>query len=154
MKKTKNNLDEMQEQKMLHIEQRSFWLAFWMLIAAILVQLLLCGGSQTIMGECIVLAVVGMYLVIACLKNGLWDRQLSPTPKTNFLISLLAGAVIGAVWGIVSWNRYHKLLGSAATAVFMLVFVGFLCFAGLNIAAEVYKRKKKKLEQDDRDDEA
>lgn len=34
MKKPKNNLDEMQEQKLLHIEQRSFWLAFWMLVAA------------------------------------------------------------------------------------------------------------------------
>lgn len=36
MKKPKNNLDEMQEQKLLHIEQRSFWLAFWMLVAATL----------------------------------------------------------------------------------------------------------------------
>lgn len=152
MKKPKNNLDEMQEQKLLHIEQRSFWLAFWMLIAAILVQLLLCGDSRSFMGECIILAVVGVYLVAACLKNGLWDRKLSPTPKTNFGLSLLTGAVMGAVWGIVSWNRYHKLAGSVATAVFMLVVVGFLCFAALNVAAEVYKRKRKEQEQDDSED--
>lgn len=152
MKKPKNNLDEMQEQKMLHIEQRSFWLAFWMLIVSILVQLVLCGNSQSFMGECIILAVVGVYLVAACLKNGLWDRQLSPTPKTNLCISLLTGAVMGTVWGITSWNRYQKLAGSIATAVFMLVVVGFLCFAALNVAAEVYKHKKKELEQDDGSD--
>mgnify|MGYP005767597639 CR=1 FL=1 len=154
MKKPKNNLDEMQEQKLLHIEQRSFWLAFWMLGAATLLQLLFCRDSQAILGECIVLAVVGVYLVASCLKNGLWDRQMRPTPKTNFRISLLTGLAMGAVWGIVSWNNYHKLLGSVATAVFMLVFVGLACFAALNIASEVYKRKKKELEQDGSDDEA
>ena len=152
MKKPKNNLDEMQEQKLLHIEQRSFWLAFWMLIAAILVQQLLGGDSRSFMGECIILAVVGVYMVVTCLKNGLWDRQLSPTPKTNFGISLLTGAVMGSVWGIVSWNRYHKLAGSLATAVFMLVVGGFLCFAVLNVAVEVYKHKRKKQEQDDSED--
>ena len=109
MKKPKNNLDEMQEQKLLHIEQRSFWLAFWMLIAAILVQQLLGGDSRSFMGECIILAVVGVYMVVTCLKNGLWDRQLSPTPKTNFGISLLTGAVMGSVWG----NRFVEQIPQA-----------------------------------------
>ena len=38
MKNTKNNLDERQEQILLKIEHNSFWMAFWLLIAAMLIQ--------------------------------------------------------------------------------------------------------------------
>ena len=37
--KRRNNLDEMQEQKLLHIESRGYWLAFWGLAAALIIQL-------------------------------------------------------------------------------------------------------------------
>lgn len=45
MKKTESQLDEMQEQKLLKIEHTSFWLAFWGLVAAILVQSALLSGK-------------------------------------------------------------------------------------------------------------
>ena len=39
----KNILDEMQDQKMLKLEEYGFWILFWALTAAILVQLLMGG---------------------------------------------------------------------------------------------------------------
>ena len=39
MKRLKNNLDEMQEQKLLKIEHNGMWFALWGLIIAIIVQL-------------------------------------------------------------------------------------------------------------------
>ena len=38
MKKTKSNLDELQELKLLKIEHNGCWLAFWGLLAVILTQ--------------------------------------------------------------------------------------------------------------------
>ena len=38
MKRWRNNLDEMQEQKLKQIEHTGFWLFFWGLFAAIMVQ--------------------------------------------------------------------------------------------------------------------
>ena len=35
MKNLKNNLDEMQEAKLLQIEHNGFWLAFWGLLATL-----------------------------------------------------------------------------------------------------------------------
>ncbi len=43
MKKRKNNLDERQEQRLLQIESSGFWLAFWGLLAAIVIQLFVNG---------------------------------------------------------------------------------------------------------------
>ena len=39
MKKTKSNLDELQELKLLKIEHNGCWLAFWGLLAVILTQI-------------------------------------------------------------------------------------------------------------------
>ena len=41
----KNNLDEMQEQKLLHIEHNGCWLAFWALLAAMTAESLLASVS-------------------------------------------------------------------------------------------------------------
>ena len=41
MKKTKSNLDELQELKLLKIEHNGCWLAFWGLLAVILTQIIL-----------------------------------------------------------------------------------------------------------------
>ena len=61
MKKRKNKLDEMQEQKMLHIESRGCWIAFIGLMAVIAAQLVYYGrdcGNQ-IIGETIVFLCMG-----------------------------------------------------------------------------------------------
>ena len=41
--KRKNNLDEMQEQKLLHIESKGYWLAFWGLGVSLIIQLIFSG---------------------------------------------------------------------------------------------------------------
>ena len=50
---SRNNLDEMQQQTLLKIEERSFWLLWGMLLAALIIQSL-CGFTMREMAaECI-----------------------------------------------------------------------------------------------------
>ena len=59
MKNTKNNLDERQEQILLKIEHNSFWMAFWLLIAAMLIQeIVFKVDLRTFGGECLILLIV------------------------------------------------------------------------------------------------
>lgn len=53
MSKIKNNLDEMQEQKLLKIEHNGVWFTFWGLLFAILIQVVLGGKDlfRNIVGE-------------------------------------------------------------------------------------------------------
>ena len=97
--KMKNNLDEMQEQELLKIEHNGCWLAFWLLLISLIVQSIAFGAAQykIIAGEWIVFIVLALYLAFACLRNGIWDRRLKADPKTNFLISLIAGVVFGLI---------------------------------------------------------
>ena len=51
MKKThKNNLDEMQDQKLLKLEEYGFWVMFWALVLSIVIQLII-GSSKQGTGE-------------------------------------------------------------------------------------------------------
>ncbi len=147
MKTNKSNLDEMQELKMLKIEHNCYHMALWGLVAAILVQELMGHGSlEYIVGECLILISISIYMVAACIKNGIWERKLKPNAKTNALVSMLAGAVMGLVWFIVSYRNYHKLAGSVAVFVFMFLMVSIMCFAVLSVMCNAYKKRKDRME--------
>ena len=94
----KNNLDEMQELKLLKLESRGFWLGFIGLFLSIVVQIVIYGSENTrevYAGEFIVFLCMGIYLIAECLRNGIWGRHLSATPAVNIGLSLLAAAVTG-----------------------------------------------------------
>ena len=145
----KNNLDEMQEQKLLKLESRGFWLIWWGLLAAMAVQLLVYGveAYHLLLGEWAVFMLSSVYVTAACIKQGLWDRKLKPDFKTNLLMSLLAGVVSGGFMGIYSYRSF-----GAAEAVFWTVaLVGgctfLLCLLALSLSAAAYKKRRQKLDE-------
>ena len=148
MKKMKSNLDEMQEQKLLKIEHRGCWLAFWGLFIAIYAQIAMGNsGFEAIGGESIVMLILGAYMLIACIRNGIWDRTLKPNRKTNLTLSLITGLAVGGFWFITSYLNYHKFLGSVATFAIMFISVSLLAFACLSLSSAIYKRKKQHLDE-------
>lgn len=150
MSKGKNNLDEMQEQKLLRIEHNGVWLAFWSLLIVISIQSVIGGESRgyNVTGELVVFFVLDLYILVACMKNGIWDRKLQANTKTNMIGSLIAGVVVGLLNFISSYLKYHKLLGSIATGIMMLISTAIFTFVILSICASIYKKRVKKLEED------
>lgn len=148
--KKKNNLDEAQELKMLQIEHNAYQIAFWGLIAAILIQQILGAGSGEIrstLGELAVFLTMCLYVIIASLKYGIWDRTFKPTRKTNLLLSLAAGTVLGLFWFASSYHNYHKLIGSIATGVFIFLATAVWTYLALAFTSKLYKNRVKKLEE-------
>ena len=63
-KKRMDKLDEMQNQKLLKLEEYGFWIMFWVLLASIVVQLFTGAGIKEIIGEIVVLLIGSIYLSI------------------------------------------------------------------------------------------
>ena len=145
----KNNLDEMQEQKLLKLESRGFWLLWWGLLAAMAGQLLVYGveAFRLLLGEWVVFMLSSVYMAAACIKQGLWDRKLKPNFKTNLLMSLLAGVVSGGFMGIYSYRSF----GAAEAAFWTVALVGgctfLLCLLALSLSAAAYKKRRQKLDE-------
>ena len=154
MKNVKSNLEEMQEAKLLQIEHNGCWLAFWGLLAAIVVELFVFGveNMRCFIGEWVVFMALCVYMAEACLRNGIWDRRLKADRKTNAIVSLIAGAVTGLVFAAISVVRYHSVPGAIATFAMLFVFVGAACYLALSLTAKEYKKKLAQLESEDEEE--
>ena len=148
--KVKSNLDEMQEAKLLQIEHNGCWLAFWGLLAAMIVELFVFGveNMRYFIGEWVVFMVLCVYMGEACLRNGIWDRRLKADRKTNLTVSLIAGAAAGLIFAAISLVRYHSVSGAIVTFVLLFVFVSLCCFIALSLTAREYRKKLAQLESE------
>lgn len=151
MKEKKNKLDEMQEQKLLQVEHNAAWLAFWGLLIAMAVQLFFYGfeGGKHIIGEWVVFMCLALYLVVGCLRIGVWDRKFEANLKTNLIASLIAGMVTGVLFAAINYRSYGMIEGAAATFLLNGVMVFATCFVVLSFVAHLYKKKVEKLEKEE-----
>lgn len=152
----KNNLDEMQELQLLKLESRGFWIGFFGLCLAMAVQAFLYGpenAGDTMAGEFVVLLCMCFYLLVGCLKKGIWDRHLQSTPKANIIYSILAAALTALFNAILAYRNYKNAAG--ALAVFVVYFLGLSIGLSVTLClcSALYHRRRKRLEEENTDEE-
>ena len=142
--KKKSNLDEMQELELLKIEHNGCWLAFWCLLIAMIIQSIAYGKMdfRTLAGEWIVFMALALYLAFACVRRGIWDRNLAMNTKTNLIISAATGVVMGVFNAVIIFKNYHKPVGTASAAVIVAVITFVICFIVLTIMMKQTQKRK------------
>ncbi len=154
MKTRKSNLDEQQEQKLLKIEHNGCWFVFWALLASMLIQLLVMDDPiPAVVGEWAVFMVLCIYLMVACLRAGIWDRHLSMSWKTNLVCSLIAGVFFAAFTLAVQYLRFGKHQGALLGAAIAGAVVTLLCFLALTLCARLVKKRQRALEEEPEDED-
>ena len=143
----KSNLDEMQEQELLKIEHYGCWMAYWGLLAAMVIQMVMRVPGAQMLGEWIIFVIMSLYICIACMRKGIWDRRLKANWKTNLVISLLA-AVAVAVLVVLSNPYLSEPLDYVLTAGLTGGFTFVLGFAALSVSLKLYKKRREKLEKE------
>lgn len=141
-----NRLDEMQEQTLLQIESRGFWLTWTGLLIAIAVQMLLGLPFKALVGEWIVFMLSCVYVVVCCLRCGIWDRHLVPNAKAHLLMSAAGGIAVTLLNGF----SFGLWFGAAVAGV--LTFL--LCYAALTLSAALYQKRRRALDEPSSDDKA
>ena len=143
----KSNLDEMQEQALLKIEHNGCWLAFWGLLAAMALQMVMRVPGRQMLGEWIVFMALSLYIVIACLRKGIWDRHLKANWKANLIVSLLAAVATGIL--VTLSNPYlSEPLDYVLVAGLTGGFTFVLCFAALSVCTKLYRNRRNKLDKE------
>ena len=151
MKKMKNNLDEMQEQNLLHVEKNCFWGLYWMLFAAMFLQIFTGGGIRKIAGEAVCFFAVSIVMVVQCLRKGIWDRRLKADRRTNLMVSGVAAGVVALLQAVHYFvDPYGYCRWGIGQLVAMMLIPGiltfFCCAALLTICTAVYKKRVAKME--------
>ncbi len=152
--KKNSNLDERQEQNLLRIEHNGCWLAFWGLLAAIIVQIVLDFDFKNFIGEWIVFMLLALYIAAGCLKQGIWDRRLKPDLSSNIVVSLASAFVAGILGFVYTVKRFpDRILGSIASGIVYAIVTFVVCFVVLQFSAQLFKKKQSKLEEEHPEDE-
>ncbi|GKI14242.1 hypothetical protein CE91St44_07270 [Oscillospiraceae bacterium] len=148
MKKRKNNLDERQEQALLHIESQGFWLAWGGLLLAMLAQLALRRADLWgLLPEWAIFMAMNLYMLVQCLRHNIWDRRLEPNPRTNAIASAVLGAVLLPVTAVTFVRNAGRAdAGILLLAVCFAALPAALCFAVLQLMAYTYRRKRERAE--------
>lgn len=152
-KKSKHSLDEMQDHKLLKIEETGFWLSFWVSFAVIIMQVLIGANLKEIAGEAIILFVASIYIAFSSIKSGLWTRNHLPTTKANALTSIIPSLAIGTFNSIRAFVVLkQKIRPNLIIQIFVIMLAVYvICFVILEILRVIYKKRRDKLEDIDDD---
>ena len=150
MRKTRtNNLDEMQDQKLLKMEEYGFWIMFWALAIAIVVQLIIGSTFKEVIGEIAVLFIGSIYIAVTSLKNGLWTRTSTPSMKGNAITSIVPAVLIAAIHIIKMIRSESFNTSNVLVTVAIMVAVYVACFAVLEAFRAMYKKRRAELDDID-----
>ena len=156
MKNKPTVLDEMQDKKLLNIEESGFWLVFWTLAAAIVIQALIGAAWRELIGEFAALLIASGYLVWSCLKNGLWTRSCTPSHRSNAIAGVAAALLLGLVHAIRVFVVLKKPAAFDSLLPILLVSAGafVLCFALLEVFSAIHSKRRAKLDDTEEDGES
>lgn len=152
-----DRLDEKQERKLLEIESKGFWIAYWGVLAVLLINVLFIAEPMAVVSTFSLLIVLSVYQVGACIKAGIWDRKLDIGNTTSVLISVTAAVITGVFVSIfVSMHNITTSVALASGATVMAVTF-FLCYIALRVASQAVIDRQNgvfpELEEQDEEDE-
>lgn len=142
-----NALDELQQQKADQIGHRGYWLAWWLLLAALLGQSIAGAEMPQMAGEWVIFMVLNFYGLIEWLRNGIWTiSDARPTFGKNAVWS----AVAGVGFFLYLWARNSRQdwwqPGYWWSAAVGGVSVFFLCLGALQLIAALYYKRRNTLD--------
>lgn len=141
----KNILDERQEQTLRKLESRGFWLLWWGLLAIILLQGAMGKSVVELTAEWLLFLAVCLYMLVECIRNGIWDRHIKPNAGANLAGALVAGAVV--FFFTLAQRQYWP------GALIAGIFAAVLCFIALQFTVLLYKKRHEQLENPEEDED-
>ena len=145
MKMYRTNLDEQQEQKLLRIESRGFWMAYWGIMIVLFINMIFVDNPIAIYSLWALFMLLSIIVGVSCVKEGIWDRRLDMSKKTTALLSL-AGALVFAAVGIIFLLQRRDLTYKTFIGLALLVSILFLfLYVGLRVIARMVVKQQNKL---------
>ena len=146
----RNYLDEMQEQKLLKIESHGVWIAFSLLVISMLVQIAYANYTKTeahVAGEMITFFILDIYILFSCIKNGIWARSIKASNKTNAIVALIAGVIVGLLNAFTFPHETEQAIVGAF--IMSALFTGILTYILLQVCMKITNKRRNKLDEND-----
>lgn len=150
----KKEIDERQQADLNRVTSYGYWMAFYLLIAAILVEgVILSRPFREWAVEWAVFMILAIYEVIACIRIGVWTETKQKPEKKDYVRYSLIGSVLfsavftlGYYFRLKPGNRTFEAIASMYAYWFILLTVLFLI--AYFIGGGIYNRRRRKMEEE------
>lgn len=153
----RRKVDERQEMELLKVEHTAFWITYWLLFAAIIIQeTILQMPPEQLMAEKIIFGAACLALFVGCIRKGLWSFQTQKVPGVKtFVVYSLIGAAAGVAYGIYTVIKFQLTEIPAIITIICMdaVMIFVACFVLFLISGKLIKDRAKKLEEKAMEDE-
>ena len=149
----KKEIDERQQAELNRVGNWGYWLAFYLLIGAVVVESIFMDlPFRDWAVEWFVFMILAVYEVIQCLRIGVWSEyKQNPGAKDFLRYSVVGGGIFAAVFTIGSWLKtppeHRSIPGFAALFALNFVFLLVLLFAGFILIGALLKRRRRMQEE-------
>ncbi len=148
----KKKIDERQQAELNKVGNYGFWLAFWLLLASIMVQgVILHRPFREWAAEWIIFMLIAVFEVIADIKIGVWTEYTQrPGLKSYLINSLLFSGSFSVLFTLGNCTRFKgEITAAYILSNFFTWFFGLfvLMAAGLAVSGWIYNRRMDKLEE-------
>ena len=145
MKMYRTNLDEQQQQKLLRIESRGFWMSYWGILIVLFINMIFVDNPIAVYSLWALFMLISVIVGASCVKEGIWDRKLDMSKKTSVLMSLV-GALILGVSGILFLLQRGDLTYKTFIGLAIFVLITFLfCYICVRMIARMVVKQQNKL---------
>ncbi len=120
----KKKIDERQEADLRRVESYGYWIAFWLLLASMLMKSVILSRPLTEwFTEWLIFMILAVYGVVAFAKIGVWTEfSVKPTLISSAGSSLLGSLAFSALFTAGSWLRKDDGMGQDAYAVHFMAY--------------------------------
>lgn len=138
MKWFEKKVDERQERDIMLVEHIGFWAMYFMLVAAIIVQVFFMEeGAKNTAGEFVVFFITSVIVLVGWMRKGVWSYQSRKVPGVKAwlrysLITMLIGIPLGIFNGYkwnMGWKNTLLCIGIMMLGLFICTFAIF-CIIG------------------------
>ena len=141
----KNNLDELQEQKLLHIESKGYWIAFYGSIILLGIQMIFVSDLVAVVSTWIMFMTHALYVSISCKKEGIWDRKQDMSKKTIAMSSLTSAISVAILKFILDLKGGYLTYKTYIFMLVLFVITFLMAYGAMSLSAKSIKKRQAEL---------
>lgn len=150
-------VDERQEMDLLKVEHFGFWMMYWMLLAALIIQgIFMEDGAKRAAGEWIIFMVTSVVMVAGWVRKGVWNYQNRKIPgvKSYLVYSLITAFAAGLPFGILFELKKDTgdIIGIFINVCIYMALIFIISFVIFFIVGSIAKKREADLADQDYED--
>ena len=148
----RRRIDERQRADLRRVESYGYWIAFWLLLASVIVKSVIIGRpKEEWLTEWVILMILAVYNVVSLAWIGVWsENSPKPTFASSVSSSLLGSLGFSVIYTAGTWLHSGRTMGmDEVIFLFALWFIGLfvLLIAAFAALMWIYRVRDRRLQK-------